>query len=54
MVTLDLETGEELARVRVRGTKPTMGQIFIGEDAVYYIATQTATSNGYITRITAG
>lgn len=53
LVVLDLRTGEELARVRVAGTKPTMGQIFIGRGAVYYIATQTGTPHGYITRVTA-
>ena len=53
LVVLDLRTGKELARVRVRGTKPTMGQIFIGRNAVYYIATQTGARHGYITRIRA-
>lgn len=51
LVVLDLRSGKELARVRVKGTKPTMGQIFIGRGAVYYIATQTGTPHGYITRI---
>jgi hypothetical protein len=53
LVVLDLRTGEELARVRVKGTEPTMGQIFIGPNAVYYIATETGRSHGSITRITA-
>ena len=53
LVVLDLHTGRELARVRVRGTEPSMGQIFIGQNAVYYIAAQTGRAHGYITRITA-
>ena len=53
LVVLDLRSGSELARVRVRGTKPSMSQIFIGRDAVYYLATQTGNRNGYLTRVTA-
>jgi hypothetical protein len=53
LVVLDLRTGDELARVRVKGTEPSMGQIFIGPDAVYYIAAETGRQHGYITRITA-
>jgi hypothetical protein len=53
LVVLDLHTGDELARVRVRGTKPSMGQIFIGRRSVYYVATQTGTRHGFITRVTA-
>src|SRR5262249_42625696 len=53
LVVLDLRSGRELARVRVKGTKPSMGQIFIGRDAVYYVATQTGDRNGYVTRVTA-
>jgi hypothetical protein len=54
LVVLDLRTGRELARVRVKGTTPTMSQIFIGRNAVYYLATQTGDRHGYITRVTAG
>ena len=53
LVVLDLRTGRELARVRVAGTKPSIGQIFIGPGAVYYIATDTNDPAGYITRVTA-
>lgn len=53
LVVLDLRTGRELARVPVRGTKPSMGQIFIARNAVFYVATQTGTPHGYVTRITA-
>ena len=53
LVVVDLSSGRELARVRVKGTKPSMGQIFIGRDAVYYVATQTGDRRGYVTRVTA-
>ena len=54
LVALDLRTGNELARVRVAGTKPSIGQIFIGADnAVYYPATDTGEANGYVTRVIA-
>jgi hypothetical protein len=53
LVVLDLHTGDELARVRVRGTEPSMGQIFIGRHAVYYVAAQTGRPHGYISRVTA-
>jgi hypothetical protein len=54
LVLLDLRTGDELGRIRVKGTKPPIGQIFIGSDgAVYYPATDTGEANGYLTRVTA-
>jgi hypothetical protein len=43
----------ELARVRVKGTRPSVGQIFIGRGAVYYVAAQTGRRSGYVTRVTA-
>jgi hypothetical protein len=53
LVVLDLRSGRELARARVKGTRPSMGQIFIGRDAVYYVAAQTGRRHGYVTRVTA-
>ena len=53
LVVVDLMTGEELTRIEVAGTQPSIGRIFIGPDAVYYIATQGEGGNGYMTRITA-
>src|SRR5262249_46816842 len=53
LVALDLGTGAELTRVRVKGTKPSIGQIFIVDDAVYYPATDTGEAHGYVTRVTA-
>jgi hypothetical protein len=50
---LDLHTGRQIARVAVAGTKPSIGQIFIGPNAVYYLATDTNDPNGYVTRVTA-
>ncbi len=53
-VVLDLNTGQELARTRVQGTKPSIGQIFIGpDDAVYFPATDVGTGVGYVNRIAA-
>jgi hypothetical protein len=54
LVVLDLRTGKEIARTRVAGDEPSMGQIFIGpHDRVFYLASDTDEPNGFITRITA-
>jgi hypothetical protein len=53
LVIADLMTGTEIARTEVAGSQPSIGRIFIGSDAVYYIATQGEGGNGYITKITA-
>ena len=53
LVVLNLRTGRALARVAVKGTKPSIGQIFIGPGAVYYTATDTDDPHGYVTRVTA-
>ena len=50
---LSLRSGNKLADVKVKGTKPTIGQIFIGPGAVYYTATETHDPHGYVTRVTA-
>jgi hypothetical protein len=53
-VVLDLETGDEIARTPVKGTKPSVGQIFIGpDDAVYFPATEVGSGHGYVNRISA-
>lgn len=52
LVVLDINTGEEIARTRVQGTKPSIGQIFIGgENAVYFPATDTGTGRGYVNKV---
>ena len=54
LVVLDLATGKEIVRTRIQGTKPSIGQIFIGPDnAVYYPATDTGNIHGYVNRISA-
>jgi hypothetical protein len=53
LVVLDLRSGEEIARVPVKGVKPSIGQIFIGPHAVYFPATDAGRSHGYLNRITA-
>ena len=50
---LSLRSGKKLADVKVKATKPTIGQIFIGPGAVYYTATETHDPHGYVTRVTA-
>jgi len=49
---LDLRTGRELARTALKGAKPSMGQIFIGPDAVYYVASDARDAHSYVTRVT--
>lgn len=53
LVVLNLATGEEIARVAVKGSKPSVGQIFVGKHAVYYVATNTDVAHGYVTKVTA-
>jgi hypothetical protein len=53
LVVLDLRTGRQLARVKVKGTEPSMGQIFVSRGAVYYVAPETGKRHGYVTRVTA-
>ncbi len=53
LVIADLLTGKETARVEVAGSQPSIGRIFIGPDAVYYIATQGERGDGYVTKVTA-
>ena len=52
LVVLDLESGRELARVRVRGRKPSIGQIFIGtENDVYFPTTDATKARGHLNRV---
>jgi hypothetical protein len=53
LVVADLMSGTEIARIEVAGSQPSIGRIFVGSDAVYYIATQGEGGNGYITKVTA-
>src|SRR5215208_1273652 len=50
---LSLRTGRRIASVPVKGDKPSIGQIFVGRNAVYYVATNTHDAHGYVTRVTA-
>ena len=54
LIVLDIETGDLLAEVQVAGSLPSNSQIFVGSDAVYYIATEADSPHGYITRVAAG
>jgi hypothetical protein len=53
LVVADLLTGDEIARVEVAGSQPSIGRIFISADAIYYIATEGEGGNGYLTKVTA-
>ncbi len=53
LVIADLLTGDEIARVEVAGSQPSIGRIFISANAVYYIATQGEGGPGYVTQVTA-
>jgi hypothetical protein len=51
LVVLDLNTGDKLGEVQVAGSVPTLGEIFIGDDEVFYISSEAGKSGGYVTRI---
>lgn len=53
LIVADLLTGAEITRIEVAGSQPSIGRIFIGPDAVYYIATQGEGGNGYLTKVSA-
>jgi hypothetical protein len=41
VVVLDIETGQHLAEIQVEGSQPSVAQMFVGSDAVYFIASET-------------
>jgi hypothetical protein len=51
LVVLDLTTGDKLGEVRVPGTVPTLGEIFVGDNEVYFISSEAGEHGGYVTRI---
>jgi hypothetical protein len=53
LVVLELTTGKKLAEVEVAGTEPSIGQIFVGHDAVYLIASEAGKGQGLLTRVSA-
>jgi hypothetical protein len=52
LVMLDLATGEEIARAHVAGTEASLSHIVIGDDEVYYVASEAGRSHGFVTRVT--
>lgn len=52
LVVLDLLTGEHIAEIKVGGSLPSIGQMFIAGDAVYYIASEAGSSEGFVTKVT--
>jgi hypothetical protein len=53
LVVLDLESGDELARVKVAGTKPSIAKIIVGDDCVYYVASEAGEDQGFVTKVSA-
>lgn len=51
LVVLDMRTGDRLAEVAVAGTAPSLGQIFLSRDEVYYIASEVGGAQGYLTQV---
>lgn len=52
-VVLDLHSGEELGRVELSATLPTVGTIFIGENNdVFILNSEAGNKTGYVSRIT--
>ena len=53
LVVLDLTTGKKRAEAKVAGTGPTIGQIFLGRDSVFFVATEPGESKGFVTKVSA-
>jgi len=54
-VILDLGSGEELGRVELPATLPTVGTIFVGEqEDVFILSSEAGKETGYVSRITVG
>lgn len=51
LVVLDLETGAQLDEIKVAGLAPSLGQIFLDEDSVYYVASEAGKDGGFVTRV---
>lgn len=51
LVILDITTGSQVGKIKVAGSAPTIGQIFLGEGVAYMIATEPGESSGYVTKV---
>jgi hypothetical protein len=51
LVVVDLGSGEELARVEVAATKPSLSHIMVGKDEVYYVASEAGRAHGFVTKV---
>ncbi len=51
LVVVDLSSGEELARVEVAATKPSLAHIMVGKDEVYYVASEAGRAHGFVTKV---
>jgi hypothetical protein len=55
VTVLDLYSGDELSWIPVAGTDPSLGQMIVHGNALYYLASQTlAGGKGYVTKIIGG
>jgi hypothetical protein len=54
LVVLDLQTGAQLDEIKVAGVTPTLGQIFLDADSVYYVASEAGRDGGFVTRVAVG
>lgn len=51
LVVLDLKTGEQLAEVQVKGSSPSVAQMFVSADSVYLIASEIGQEQAYVNRV---
>jgi hypothetical protein len=51
LVVLDLTTGQKLAEAKVAGVGPTIGQIFLNGDSVFFVATEPGEKKGFLTKV---
>jgi len=53
LVVVDLSSGEELARVEVAATEPSLAHILVGRHEVYYVASEAGRDHGFVTKVSA-
>ena len=51
LVILNLTTGEQIAEVRVAGSSPSLGQIFLSEGSVFFVATEADQRTGFVAKV---
>lgn len=51
LVVLNITTGDKIAEAKAAGSGATIGQIFLGQDSAYLIASEPGEENGYVTKV---